>query len=429
MSKRCDTGSLRVWAALAVAVALCAPPAAGQRDRQADSRLQAEKEREAEFKARLDAARAGQGDAFTNAPAIEDPADEAQRLLAMRERDRGPQFPGRDPAFLVLPRAAERGNMPDTLLTPQVREMIEKGLTYLASKQDADGGWSDTQFQSNTGITGLSCLALMAEGSRPRVGKYGRRIDNGLEFLLKNVQTSGVIAGKGSNPYGPGYENAFATLAFLYGYGEMPRHPQVRDIISRSLQAIANSQKLDGGWRYDFGREGRSDMSVTATVLWVLRTAKKSGFTVSSNSIARAVDYIEKCAMPDGNFRYCRDGLISEAGPGGAGIIVLCGNGTLDHPLVGVARNRIAYDYRRYTVDDLHNRNYFTFGCFYASLAMYMCGDTFWIPWYQKAHQVLATLQRKDGEFYDQHDNTVYSTAMALMALQAPIGYLSIYER
>jgi hypothetical protein len=42
---------------------------------------------------------------------------------------------------------------------------------------------------------------------------------------------------------------------------------------------------------------------------------------------------------------------------------------------------------------------------------------------------VLATIQRKDGEFWDEFDNTVYPTAMAAIILQAPMGYLPIYER
>ena len=38
-------------------------------------------------------------------------------------------------------------------------------------------------------------------------------------------------------------------------------------------------------------------------------------------------------------------------------------------------------------------------------------------------------MQRKDGEFPDGHGNTVYTTAMAAAVLQAPLGYLPLYER
>jgi hypothetical protein len=366
--------------------------------------------------------------------------DEVTALLAAEERNRGPQDPGKDPAFIVLPRPAERSKMALRLLSykdeeykVEVQEMIRKGLEYLVSKQDPNGGWSDTQFESNTGVTGLVCLAFMAEGSRPRLGKYGKPMDRGIEFMLRNVQTSGVIAGgKGNNELGPMYEHAYSMLALLYAYGDMPWRPQTRDVISKGIQAIARSQRLDGGWRYQFSREGDADMSVTANVLWVMRTAKKSGFTVSSDAVSKGVKYIEKCALPDGTFRYRIWGLHASPSLGGTGVIALCNDGKISHPLVVPARDRISYDYRRYTVEDFTTdpqRRYVVYGCFYASLAMYVCGDRYWIPWYEKAAKILAAMQRKDGEFPDEHGNTIYSTAMALMVLQAPYGYLPLYER
>ncbi|HLX63654.1 MAG TPA: hypothetical protein VKX17_20455 [Planctomycetota bacterium] len=170
-------------------------------------------------------------------------------------------------------------------------------------------------------------------------------------------------------------------------------------------------------------------MSVTANVLWVLRAAKKSGFTVSADSISKGVQYVEKCAMPDGRFRYRYWGLQAEPSLGGLGIIALANQGKLDHPLIPAARERIAYQYRRLTIDDLKKQRYAVYGCFYASLAMYVSGDDYWVPFYKKAVQMLAEMQRKDGEFADEADNTIYPTAMALMVLQAPLGYLPIYER
>jgi Prenyltransferase and squalene oxidase repeat len=347
-------------------------------------------------------------------------ADEAQRLLAEKDRRRSPTFPGKDPAFLILPRPLERSESARELLTPQVREMTEKALAYLARTQDAEGGWSDSQYPSNTGVTALASLAFMSEGSQPRAGRFGKSIDRGMEFLLKNVQSGGAIAGKGSNPLGPMYEHSFSTLALLYAAGDMPWRSNTRDVIARAIQTTARSQLL---------REGQADMSVTANVLWVLRAAKKSGFTVSAEAINKGVEYIEKCAMPDGNFRYRYWGLQAEPSLGGLGIIALANQGKLDHQLIPAARERIAYQYRRLTISDLKSQRYFVYGTFYASLAMYVSGDEYWIPWHKKAVQVLADMQRKDGEFADEAGNTIYPTAMALMVLQAPLGYLPIYER
>jgi len=357
-------------------------------------------------------------------------AEDEQRLLAEREKARGAMFPGKDPAFLVLPRPAERSQMARELLTPEVLERTEKALAYLIRVQDADGGWSDTQYPSNTGVTALACLALMAEGSRPRMGRFGKQLNAGLGFLLSNVKKgSGVIAGKGTNPRGPMYEHALSTLALLYAYGDMPGKPETRDVLGEALEAIKKSQRQDGGWRYEVSNVGTSDMSVTANVVWVLRTAKKCGFTIRQESIDKAVKYVEDCAMPDGTFRYRQWGLEAAPSLGGTGIIALCNQGKINHPLIPRARDRIAYDYRRYTIDDFKERRYLVYGVFYAGLAMYPCGDQYWVPWFKKATQILAAIQRKDGEFADEQQNLVYPTALAVMTLQAPLGYLPIYER
>jgi len=57
----------------------------------------------------------------------------------------GPSFPGNDPAFLVLPKRVERSNMARELLTPEIVEMTNKCLQYLADSQAPNGSWSDMQ--------------------------------------------------------------------------------------------------------------------------------------------------------------------------------------------------------------------------------------------------------------------------------------------
>jgi hypothetical protein len=302
-------------------------------------------------------------------------------------------------------------------------------LNYVLVSQAADGSWSDLHYPSNTGVTGLAVLALMATGDRPNIGPTGKALTNGLEFLLKSSKESGAITAQGNNPLGPMYEQCYATLALLYAYGNMPWRRDLQDVISKSLQLIQRSQKLDGGWRYNFTREGESDVSVTCNVLWVLRTGKKCGFTVDANKISKAVAYIESCGLGEGGFRYRTNGRKMGPSMGGVGVIVLSGNGTLNHPLIPPTRDRIAYDYRRYTVDDLKDRRFTIFNTFYASLAMYMCGDEYWVPWFRKVVRLYSAMQRRDGEVWDKAGNTVYPTAMAATVLQAPLGYLPIFER
>jgi hypothetical protein len=341
---------------------------------------------------------------------------------------RGATYPGHAPAFVLQPRTSQADDVGQELMTPEVKKMTDRALAYLANKQEANGGWSEVKFPGNTGVTALCCMAFMADGSRPRIGRYGKEIHRGLTCILGNVNRSGVI--KGGNPPGPIYEHLYGLHALLLAYGSMPReNKRINDVIARGIHLILKAQRLDGGWRYQFSREGQSDLSVTANVLWLLRTARKSGFTVNRKAIGKGVAFIEKCGNPDGTFRYKVSDQQAAPNLGGIGIIALCQNGRINHRLIPNARARIINDYRRHTTGELAKRSYSVYGTFYASLAMYMCGGESWPPWYRKCLKVYAATQRKDGEFRDEHGCTIYPTAMAAIVLQSPMGYLPIYER
>ena len=308
------------------------------------------------------------------------------------------------------------------LYTPEIQASAERALQFLLQSQNADGSWSDAQYPSNTGITALACLALLSEGSLPGKGAQGEAIAKGIEFLLKNAQAGGAIAGKGSNQLGPMYEHCYATLLLLHTHKHWPQGEQVKKTLEDALKAIEKSQLLDGGWRYQLSREGHADLSVTANVLWVLGAAQRAGFTVSAESFTKALKYVESCALPDGAFRYRVWGLHAEPNLMGLGILALASHGRPDHPLIPKARECITADYRRATVQELKERRYGAYGSFYTSQALQKLDVDFWLEWYPKAAQVLAALQRKDGAIPDESGNTVYTSAMAAMVLQAPLG-------
>src|SRR4051794_26575841 len=59
------------------------------------------------------------------------------------------------------------------MVTPQTDQAVERGLSYLASKQHRDGSWGTNFYTGNTGITSLGALAFMASGHQPNRGPYG----------------------------------------------------------------------------------------------------------------------------------------------------------------------------------------------------------------------------------------------------------------
>ena len=91
-------------------------------------------------------------------------------------------------------------------------------------------------------------MAMMADGSTPGRGPYGRQVNRCVDYLLANTQPSGFISGPDSS-HGPMYGHGFATMFLAECYGMSPR-PELREKLSKAVKIIVNSQNKEGGWRY-----------------------------------------------------------------------------------------------------------------------------------------------------------------------------------
>lgn len=311
---------------------------------------------------------------------------------------------------------------------PDVNIMKESALKYLAAQQSADGSWSDKQYKPNSGITALCCLAFLAEGSKPGIGRFGSNIEKGLNFILKNIMDNGIISASNGNPFGYMYEHVFSTMVLLMTYKDMPNNSEIEKNINKAIAIINRSQKSDGGWRYEFSREGQSDMSVTSNVIWLMSACKKAGISIPEEAFKKGIGYIENSVTSEQLFKYRLFGQNASPSMDGLGVISLCSS-KMDSPLIDMARNRIANDYSKSSIDEMKNRSYFLYGCFYASMAMFGTGEKHWEPWFQKTCKILMAIQAEDGSFQDNFENKVYSTAMAAIILQAPMEKLSFYQK
>ena len=63
------------------------------------------------------------------------------------------------------------------LITPDTDRAIARGVAYLAEQQTEDGAFGTSGYQRNVAICALSGMALMASGSTPGRGPYGKQID------------------------------------------------------------------------------------------------------------------------------------------------------------------------------------------------------------------------------------------------------------
>lgn len=306
-------------------------------------------------------------------------------------------------------------------ITPESRAAVEKGLAFLAASQDADGSFAANGMGKNVGITGLACLAFMADGHLPGRGKYGANVQRGLDYILHNVHENGLIASGTS--HGPMYGHGFATLFLGEIYG-MTDDPRVREALIKAVRLIVASQNHEGGWRYQ-PLPMDADVSVTICQVMALRSARDSGLAVPRETITNAISYVRKCQnQGDGGFRYMLNSGGSAFPRSAAGVASLYYAGVYEDKAL---ERGLDYLHKNGRADAGRGGHYF-YGHYYASQAMFLAGGKDWARWFPNIRSAMLTQQQDSGGWNSSY-GTDYGSAMALLILQVPNRFLPIFQR
>jgi hypothetical protein len=314
------------------------------------------------------------------------------------------------------------------LMTPQTDRAIERGLAWLAAQQHDDGSFGTSgMYRGNVAVVGLCGMAMIANGSTPGRGPYGRQTALCLDFVLSNTKESGYIVNESFPSHGPMYGHGFATVFVAECYGSTPR-PEIRDKLSRAVKLIVNTQNDQGGWRY-FPQRMPADISVTVAQLMALRAARNAGIDVPRETIDRSVGYLKKSQNSDGGFAYMLEtGRESQFPRSAAAVVGLQSAGIYEAPEVAKG---ITYLFqflpKKGTVR--RDRSYYFYGHYYAAIAMWQAGGDSWSQWYPAIRDELVSLQRPNGSWADSTISPEFDTAMACLVLQVPNNLLPIFQR
>ncbi len=307
-------------------------------------------------------------------------------------------------------------------LNSAARQAIQRGLTFLASKQAEDNSYGAQRYGRHVGVTALASLAFMADGSLPGRGPYGDHVQGGLDFVLESAQETGLVAADTS--HGPMYGHGFATLFLGEIYGQTP-DPRVREALIKAVHLIATTQNNQGGWRYH-PRPYDADISVTICQIMALRSARNAGISVPKDTIERALSYVRQCQNPDdGGFRYMLNSGRSAFPRSAAGVASLYYAGVYE----GDELNQgLEYLLLATEAQPEHRISHYFYGHYYAVQAMYMAGGDYWRRWFPMIRDELIEQQQDAGQWQSNHGE-VYGTAMALLILQIPNRLLPIFQR
>ena len=328
--------------------------------------------------------------------------------------------------------------VPDTTggeFDARTRERVEKGLAWLAARQNPNGSWTNRvgyklyedyfgEENDSIDVTAIAGMAMVSAGHVPGRGKYGKNVALGVQWLLSKVRDEdGYITHAGSRMY----SHAFATLFLAEIYG-MTRQDELKAKLKRAVDLIVNSQNKEGGWRYQ-PIPVDADLSVTVSTLQALRAARNVGISVPLDTIHKAARYVDSCATRRG-FTYqsvsgygISDTRVSFALTA-CGIVSLFSAGQYDSPKVKDALKVLPA--WKHTL--IQRKLHYYYGHYYACQAMYLAGGEHWAGYYPVVKEEILRMQLTDGHWEDDVGKT-YATAMACLILQMPCEYLPIFQK
>jgi hypothetical protein len=317
-----------------------------------------------------------------------------------------------------------------------------KGLDWLTKSQAANGSWGKTY---TVAVTSFACLAYLSASDEPFRDANGKALTKGLAFLLDN-QKDGMFGKQGHSwVHGQG----FATLALSEAYGRSlfcKTKPdidtkKVREVVAKAVAIIAKNQSRSGGWWYEPGDLNNHEGSTTVCTVQALVSANNFGIPIDEKVLDKGFEYLKKCQTDQGGFNY-RLGDGSNMKEGTAAAVATLG--LMQKFDFQVMIN--GYNFLLKTTPAVISRERFPYyGHFYGSMGMHLLWQEYKTDksfntktkgYIAEAQKDLLSWQQKDGSFPlkgwiadGNVENTGYSTAFALIALQVPDGRLSIHNR
>ncbi len=345
-------------------------------------------------------------------------------------------------------RHRDAGEMPTEVTSASVRA-ADRGLDWLASRQNADGSWfCDIGFKLNetyevttsiaiqeerggghVGVTALAGMAFLSGGHLPGRGRHGRTVDKALKYVLDCVREDGYITDNETRMY----SHAFATLFLAEIYG-MTRRKDVKAQLQKAVDLVVQSQNDKGSWRYlPFAQD--SDMSITVCQVMALRAARNGGIRVPRSTIDRAIRYVKGSAITSGRykggFKYQERPIYqtrSSYSLTAAGIVTLYSAGVYDDESIKKGLEFLKDDYSNVASPTYRNHYFFFYGNYYAVQAMYIAGGAHWEWYFPRVREDLIESQQASGAWVD-NVGEAFATSMACIILQIPYNFLPIFQR
>jgi len=334
-------------------------------------------------------------------------------------------------------------------LGAQSKPNVSRALTWLAGAQAADGSWGQ---RDKLALTGMSGLALLANGSTPTRGPHSRSVLKAVEFVL-GAQSDRRAFAHASNGYSYVHNHGYALLFLTQCYGEGGElDERLAKAIRQGIKATVASQFPNGGFGYFLYRKplkAYDDMwkddeaSTTVSQIQALRGARNAGFDVPRKALERAEKYLVRSQHSSGGFVYSiasdppRISLVDGSNRPtfaitAASTAVLNALGTYRGPALD---RGIAY-MEAFIPPSRKRERFFYYGHYYAAQVMAMRGGPRGRRWLDAIYAELTKRQHPDGywsadpgDTLAASDSRVLNTAWSIQICLIERGLLPLHER
>ena len=216
----------------------------------------------------------------------------------------------------------------------------KKGIAYLVSTQNEDGGWGEGEEApgmggakgakpSNVADTSIAVLALIRSGSTPSSGEHAKRVAKGLDFIAASIEKSDdkslfvtdVRGTRVQSKIGVYVDTFLSSLVLAEAKGRMPdavSEKRIGNALDKVIGKIESNQKADGTFE---GNAGWASVLSTGIAGKSLNRARAAGAAVSDDSLRRAEGQaVASFDRSSGGFKSAGAGGLGASAPSDAGV-------------------------------------------------------------------------------------------------------------
>jgi len=203
-------------------------------------------------------------------------------------------------------RSAGVGGGGGSTAPPETREMVRKGLAWLAAKQNAGGNWpKDAHVNA---VHAAATLAFLGQGHSTQRGRYKDVVRKSIYNFIGRIGSNGGLGNHG-------HATPFVVMAVCDAYAMEPQDAKLAAGARRMVDYVLRTQHLDGGWSGGARTTPKDHKSIgVAQTVWyvmALFSARLGGMEVPEEALEKARDVL--LAVAEGRY----DGKIHFTNHGG----------------------------------------------------------------------------------------------------------------